>query len=285
MNGQSAAQVSLDLGTLVSTLYHQMPMTQENSAAVRAAALALVANAPEDSSAVRAVALALVANVSISDYLNSWNEASRSREEAKKLLKAAENAAKEAVALNDKLALAHYARGLVHRARRQRPHALKELNRAIELHDRFARAYSQRANELIKDGKFEEALQDIDNALEYGSDDASAGIFYWNRGRAYFFLKAYEKAIEALTEAVRRRPNLWYTWLYLISAYALNEEKPFRTAKRWLKKFREQNPLKLKDEKLTLEKVISYEDANPTDSQAVEVGRKAFHDGLRRVGF
>lgn len=260
MNG-STTQVSLDLGTLVRRLYHQMPMT------------------PENSLAVRAIALALVANVSISDYLNSWNEASGSREKAKELLAASKDAAEKALALDSRLALAHYARALVHRTKKQRKEALDHFGHAIEHDSGFARAYAQRGNALINDGKFDDALKDIDNAIEIGSTDASAGIFYWNRGRVYFFKKEYKAAITPLTEAVQRRPNLWYTWLYLVSAYAHTEGEPFTTAKEWLRKFETDSPFK--DVRFTIEKVASYEDANPTDNQAVKDGRDEFHQGLR----
>jgi adenylate cyclase len=263
MQGQSATQVGIDLGSLIKALYHQLPVTEENT------------------KAVRATAWAALANVMISDYLNRWNEASQGGQAARQLLTDAERAAKNALALNDRLALAHYARGLVHRARNQRKKALDAFDRAIANDSGFARAYAQRGSELINDGQFDKALKDIDHAIMIGSDDASAGMFYWSRGRAYFFKKDYREAIKALTEAIRLRPNLWHNWLYLVSAYAHTEQHPFPTAKDWLRRFKTDSPFK--GTQFTMAKVISYEEANPTDNQEVKDGRDEFHEGLRRA--
>jgi hypothetical protein len=83
MQGQSATQAAVDLGSLVKALYHQLPVTEENT------------------KAVRATAWAALANVLISDYLNRWNEARAGGRAARTLLADAERAAGKALALND----------------------------------------------------------------------------------------------------------------------------------------------------------------------------------------
>jgi tetratricopeptide (TPR) repeat protein len=264
MNSQSAAQVSVDLGSLVKALYHQLPVTEENT------------------KAVRATAWAALGNVMVSDYLNRWNEASAGGAAAQKLLDHAEMAIGEALKLNNRLALAHYAQGLVHRAKDRRQAALDSFSNAIKNDSGFARAYAQRGSELINDGKFDDALKDINYAIQIGPDDASAGMFHWNLGRAYFFKRDDAKAIEALTEAIRLRPNLWHNWLYLVSAYARKEGPPYSTAKDWLNRFETQSPFM--GQGFSIAKVISYEGANPTNNAAVKAGRDEFHKGLEWAG-
>jgi adenylate cyclase len=264
MPAQPVTPVAVDLGSLVKALYHRLPVTEENT------------------KAVRATAWAALANVLISDYLNRWNEASAGGRAARTLLTDAEMAAEKALALNDKLALAHYAQGLIHRAKNERQRALNSFSRAIDNDSGFARAYAQRGSELINDGKFDDALKDINHAIQIGADDASAGMFYWGRGRAYFFKKDYPEAIKALTDAVRLRPNLWHNWLYLVSAYAHTEKDPYPQAKDWLNRFEAQSPFA--GAGFTIAKVISHEKASPSDDQDVRNGREEFHKGLQAAG-
>jgi len=264
MDSQSAAQVTVDLGSLVKALYHHLPVT------------------PENTLAVRAIAWAALANVLISDYLNRWNDASEGGDRAAELLREAKKAADNALHLNDKLALAHYARGLVYRAENQGADALREFDLAIDNDRKFARALAQRASEKINVGRFGDALDDLQRAIEIGRDDPSIGMFHWNRGRAYFFSNDDDEAIMSLHKAVELRPNLWHNWLYLISAYAHKEGDPYTTAKKWLKKFETESPFK--DTPFTIDKVIEYEKANPTDNQDVRRGRDRFHEGLKRAG-
>ena len=65
------------------------------------------------------------------------------------------------------------------------------------------------------------AIPLADRAAELSPRDPSIGVFLWVKGRAYFTLGDYAKAIEALRESVRVRPDLWFTQAWLIAAYAL----------------------------------------------------------------
>jgi tetratricopeptide (TPR) repeat protein len=264
MQGQPVTQVAVNLGSLVKALYHQLPVTEENT------------------KAVRATAWAALGNVMVSDYLNCWNEASAGGAAARDLLDNAEMAVGEALKLNGTLALAHYAQGLVHRARNRRQAALDSFSNAIKNDPGFARAWAQRGSEKINDGDFDGALDDLRHAIEIGRDDPSAGMFYWNRGRAYFFKNDDDEAIMSLRRAVELRPNLWHNWLYLVSAYARKEGPPYSTAKDWLNRFETQSPFA--GQGFTIAKVISYEGANPTNNAAVKAGRDEFHKGLEWAG-
>jgi len=238
--------------------YHQLPVTEDNS------------------KAVRAVAWALLANVLISDYLNRWNEAGTGGSPGDNLLTDAETAVGKALNLDDSFALAHYANGLVLRARGRCTEALHAFERAIKYDPMFARAYAQKGSELINDGQFDDALKEIDKAIKAGPADPSLGMFYWNRGRAYFFKEQYDNAIAALNEAVKLRSNLWHNELYLAAAYwKFNDQN---NATKILQNFLRKNP------GFTVERVISREKANPSKDQKVKEGRDRFHEALEKSG-
>jgi len=255
MNTQSATPGVNDIKSEIMKYYHQLPVTEENSKAVRAAAWALLAN------------------VLISDYLNRWNEA-ETGEKADAAM-----AVRKALELDDTFALAHYADGLVQRAEEHRNEALEAFERAINWDPTFARAYAQKGSQLINNGQFDDALTQINQAITCGPNDPSAGMFYWNLGRAYFFKEEYAKAIEPLRKAVVLRSNLWHNQLYLASTYAnlynkTSNHSDLDKAKELVKDFLGKHP------GFTLQSVLSHEKANPSKCKQVEEGRKRFHGGL-----
>jgi adenylate cyclase len=160
--------------------------------------------------------LGLLANVLSSDVLNAWNNAGRAEVDR------AEEAARKAIKLDSKTPLAHYALGFVHRLRGNHEAALHSFNEAIRHDPNLAKAYAQAANELVFTGKPHAAVPAADEAIRLSPQDPSIGVFYWVKGRAYFALGDYPKAIEALEESVRVRPNLWFPQAWLMAAYALS---------------------------------------------------------------
>jgi tetratricopeptide (TPR) repeat protein len=264
MDTESRVQDAADFQREVKKLYDSLPVTEENSRLVRS------------------VAWAVLANVSISDYLNRWNEAAdhKNKRRAKTLLDDAEKAVGKALELNEEFALAHYARGLIYRAKGDGNKAIAAFDQAIKCDDSFARAYAQKASELINDGDLEDALSLIKTALDLSGEDQSSGMFYWNRGRAHFFADRYPEAIEALTEAVKRRPNLWHNWLYLASAHALsgNQQKAEEVLGDFYKRYQHDGPHS------TLTLIKSHEKANPTRCKVIKDGRKKFYKGLSKAG-
>jgi len=258
MKTRTATRGVDDIKSELMKYYHQLPVTEDNC------------------KAVRAVAWALLANVLISDYLNRWNEAGAGGNPGDNLLTDAETAVRKALNLDDAFALAHYANGLVLRARGRCTVALHAFKRAINLDSTFARAYAQKGSELINDGQFDDALTEIDKAIKAGPADPSLGMFYWNRGRAYFFKEHYDKAIAALKDAVKFRSNLWHNELYLAAAYwKLNDQS---NATKIVQDFLKKNP------GFTVERVISHEKANPSKNQKVKEGRDRFHEALEKSG-
>jgi tetratricopeptide (TPR) repeat protein len=106
----------------------------------------------------------------------------------------------------------------------------------------------------------------INKAVACGPNDPSAGMFYWNRGRALFFQEQYSEAIEPLRRAVELRSNLWHSQLYLASAYVMKKPPDLKQATDLVTDFC------AKHSGFTVVTVQSYEDANR--STYLEKGRK-----------
>ncbi len=246
----------------VQALYHSVPVT------------------PENTRDVRGLAWGLLADVLISDYLNRWNEAGNDAAGANQLLVEAETAADKALKIDPDFALAHYAKGLIHRAKGHSDLAIRSFDEAIRCDPNFARAYAQKASELINQGQAAQVLSLLDEALRRGPKDKSLGMFHWNVGRFHFFNNDYAKAIPALEKARQLRPNLWHNWLYLASAQALSGNEI--EARKVLAQFGARQ--QFRNSKFTRSRVKSYEKANPANSALVRDGRLKFHEGLRLAG-
>ena len=162
--------------------------------------------------------LGLLANVLASDVLNAWNGAGKPEVDR------AEVAAKKAISLDHNTAIAHYALGFVLRLRGNHQAALDAFNEAIKIDPNLAKAYAQAANEMVFTGNARGAIPLAEKAAQLSPKDPSIGVFLWVKGRAYFTLGDYPKAIEALEESVRARPNLWFTQAWLVAAYALSNK-------------------------------------------------------------
>jgi tetratricopeptide (TPR) repeat protein len=161
--------------------------------------------------------LGLLASVLASDVLNAWNDAGKPEVDR------AEVAARKAISLNPHIALAHFALGYVHRLRGNHEAALGSFNDAIRIDPHLAKAYAQAGNVMVFLGNARGAIPLVEKATQLSPQDPSIGPFFWIKGRAYFILGDYPKAIEALEESVRLRPNLWFNQAWLVAAYALSD--------------------------------------------------------------
>lgn len=212
----------------------------------------------------------LHATTLLCDYLNRWNEAGPAEVEK------AEMAVLEALKSNPNHALAHYAKGFVHRTKGEHEAALDSFTETLEYIPDFARAHAQRGAQLLYLGRPQEAIAGVEKALEVSPRSAQRGMFYWIIGRAQFFMGQYAEAIPWLRRSIRLWPHLWYNRLYLVSAYALLGRKA--AASRALQEFEGQFP------GYTLARVVEHEGTNPNDHAFVVAGRERFHDGLRSAG-
>src|SRR5581483_848795 len=159
--------------------------------------------------------LGLLASVLVGDVLNGWNAAGQAEVDR------AEAAAKKAIALDYNIPIAHHALGYVHRLHGNHKAALDAFNTAKKIDPNFARSYAQAGNEMVFLGKPEEAIALVEKAIELSPEDPAIATFRWVEGRAYFTLGDYPKAIKALEQSVKARPNLWYVQAWLTAAYAL----------------------------------------------------------------
>lgn len=219
-----------------------------------------------------AEAWAFLANMLVNDYLHGWNHAGQAE------LNRAEEAAQNARDLNPGLALAYHVSGLIYRARGKHDDAQAAFDEAVRLDPKFARAQAQKGNELVLRGLPKDALPCVDEAIRLSPHDAALGNFYWVKGRAHFFSGEYGEAASWLQKSVELQPTVWYSWLYLVSAYALKGETD--NAAKILSQF-EGNP---QFGKYTLKDVKSYEQSNPNSNDVVVKARQKFHEGLTAAG-
>lgn len=213
-----------------------------------------------------------LAEVVISQYLRRWNNA------GKEELREADEAVRMALAIDPDLAQAHLANGLVRRAKGEHQAALAAFARAVELDPNFARAYAEKGNELTLVGRPSEAPPLAEKAIKLSPRDSFLGAFYWIIGRAHFFMGRYRDAIPWLQKSVAVRPNIWYSRLYLVSAYALSNQN--EEATKALQDFNSQTQFV----GYTIERVKSNEEASPNDQALVVAAREKMHDGLRIAG-
>jgi hypothetical protein len=92
-----------------------------------------------------------------------------------------------------------------------------------------------------------------------------------------FFSGAYRESIPWLEKATAARANLWFNWLYLVSAY------------RWVGDPRAADLLKEflaypQFVDLKFDRIKQDEDANPNTNPFVVNGRDKFHEALIAVG-
>jgi adenylate cyclase len=261
---------SIDLISRARALHRQL-RTPENSLQIRELLQRALTDPASLESRERAETWSLLAEILMCDYLNSWN-GSGARE-----LTQAEEAAARALEIIPDLAGAHYASGLIHRARGRHEAALAAFARTVELNPEFALAHAQLGAQLIYTGRPLEALPLVETALRISRPDSpTRPMFCWYMGRAYFYAGKYGDAIPWLQQSVGGRGNLWYNRLYLVSGHALvgNQE----TAAAALCEFDAEFP------NFTLARVVASEQTNPNDNPVVIAARQKFHEGLLRAG-
>jgi adenylate cyclase len=216
--------------------------------------------------------LGLLANVLTSDVLNAWNGAGKPEVDR------AEAAAKKAISLDFDTPLAHYALGFVYRLRGNHDAALKAFNEAIRIDPNLAKAYAQAANEMVFTGDARGAIPLAEKAAKLSPLDPSIGVFLWVKGRAYFTLGDYPKAIEALEESVRLRPNLWFTQAWLVAANALfNRDAETRKALGAFKKTQF-------SKKFDLDGITQYYKEEQYQNPTMQAASAELLNGLRKAG-
>src|SRR6516225_9290111 len=91
------------------------------------------------------------------------------------------------------------------------PQALTDLDRAIALDPRNARAFREPSNSHRSAGHIDRALADANEALRLDPHDAKA---FDNRGNVFNNNSQYDRAIEDYNEAIRLDPRFsWLSWI------------------------------------------------------------------------
>ena len=119
---------------------------------------------------------------------------------------------------------AYFLLGEVYQILGQPHEALKHLNRAIEIKP-SSNTYTSRAFYNIKEGKLEQAFEDIKRSLEFDSENANT---YLTRGIAYVRSKKYKMAIKDYEKALDIDPYLHFAYHNIGSVHM--EEKAFSQA-------------------------------------------------------
>ncbi|MGD9614627.1 MAG: tetratricopeptide repeat protein [Alphaproteobacteria bacterium] len=218
-----------------------------------------------------AEALGFLANIIMCDYLNRWNNADERN------LVDAQIAVDAAKRYSADVAIVHYAQGFIYRAEDRHPEAEAAFQKSRDLNPGSVRTKAQLAAEMLYNGKFDEALNQIDLAINEGTGNPALGMFQWIKGRTLFFKEQYKEAIPCLQASVDSWPNLWYNWLYLASAYAQDgdTQKAGELLVEFKRRFQGYD---------TITEVIAAEQTNPNKNPEVEKGRAAFHKGLKDAG-
>jgi TolB-like protein len=210
--------------------------------------------------------------VLMTQYLHHWNNVGREE------LKKAEEAVGKALALDPNLAEAYYTEGLLRRAKGEQSGALEAFSRAAELNPNLPRALAENGNELIYLGRPAEAAPLVEKALKLSPRDPALGGFYWIMGRANFYSADYHAAVPWLQKSVGLRPNDWYVWLYLVSAYALDNQ--LNEARKVLREFNNNQRFT----GYTIRRVEANEKDAPNDNAVYVAAVQKFHKGLEIAG-
>jgi tetratricopeptide (TPR) repeat protein len=88
--------------------------------------------------------------------------------------------------------------------------ALLALDEALNIDPGLATAWASRAGTLINLGRNEEALQAAENAI---SLDSQYSVAWYNKGAALFYMGKYEEAVPALDKAIELNPNYALAWI------------------------------------------------------------------------
>jgi adenylate cyclase len=217
-----------------------------------------------------------LANLMMNDYYNHWLQLGETLDD---LLREAESAVDKALRLDPTVAIAHVADGMVRRARGDHLGALDAFDQAVHLDPNFARAWAQKANELVMVGRPEEAPPLALRAITLSPRDPALPVYYWHIGRAYFVMKKYDDAIVWIRKSVQLRDNAWYTWAYLVSAYALTKQEDQPQAIAAISEFKQ------KFKEYTVETIRRvYEKENPQSNERMKESIEELSKGLLAAG-
>jgi tetratricopeptide (TPR) repeat protein len=98
----------------------------------------------------------------------------------------------------------HYNQGLAYLRKSQYDEAIIELNKAIEIYQRYALAYNDRGVAYLRKKQYDRAISDFTKALDINPKHHHA---HYNRGIAYLDKRNYDEAISDLNKAIELDPT------------------------------------------------------------------------------
>jgi adenylate cyclase len=127
-------------------------------------------------------------------------------------------AARTAISLDDKDAMAHWALGRVYTQMEETEAAIDELRTALAINPSFAHAHYSLGWALNLAGRAEEGVPEIDQALRLNPRDPSIWTFHTGRAIGLILLHRYEEAVESARRAAREPAANFLTYTTLASA-------------------------------------------------------------------
>ncbi len=147
-----------------------------------------------------------------------WNVLFGHGESPEETLAGAFTAARTAVYLDDKDAIAHWALGRVYTQMGESEAAVAELETALAINPSFAHAHFSLGWALLLAGRMEEAVPRIDQALRLNPHDPSLWTFLLGRAVALLLLHRYAEAADAARHAARQPSANFFAPVVLASA-------------------------------------------------------------------
>jgi tetratricopeptide (TPR) repeat protein len=189
-------------------------------------------------------------------------------------LEQASQFADNAIALDDKEAMAHYAPGRAQTLQGEYDAAIEELRTAIDLNPSLALAHYGLGVTLTLAGQSDKAISDCDTAIRLSPRDPYVWAFFNLRAWAQFLLQDCEAAVEDAQRAIRHPTAPFYPHVTLTSALGLLDRRD--EAKIALGKLLEMKPDFSPDALLAA--------LSPLNPEAVRPLFKTYFDGLSKAG-
>jgi adenylate cyclase len=127
----------------------------------------------------------------------------------------------ELLARNPNRSQLHQTIALLRRVQNRLPESRIEWQRAIELDPNNSIAYGQLGVTLIYLGDPAAAIPLEDKRIRLNPDDPNIALAYWSLGLAHLLLRHNDLAVEWLTKACAANPRVYYFYLDLAAALAL----------------------------------------------------------------
>lgn len=157
---------------------------------------------------------ALLSTAYLNEFVFQWDPRPQTLERSFEL-------AQQAVALDDSLALAHHALGVIYPWKKQPDQAIAELKRAIALDPNYANAYAMLADTLNWVGRPEEAIGLMKKAMRLNPHYEQYQAWYlYSLGHSYRLAGQTEEAVTTLKRALLTNPDFWPTYIHLAVIYS-----------------------------------------------------------------